>query len=254
MHKFWQKNTFVLSQELQFTLQHYNETFMLDWKLSDFVFPDSWQIVSIKNSVEGIYILEKWAGKHFEQGQKIRVFCTKDQNYIVLVQNVSGELNVIRTSPQMLVHKAEFRPLSTDIRLQYTENLDLKPDVAQYLRVEKNTYSRFQIHGKNLKGMLIRGYVFKNHLEIKGTLNEYPDIYYPLKRMEQFYIDRQSDPDYKELVSILEKAIEILRMGHPEARSFGETALDRGQSALENIFINDNVLQVLVDQLARELV
>ena len=253
MHEFWQKKTLVLSQELQFILQHYNETFMLDWKFSDFVFPDNWQVVSIKNSVEGIHILEKWTRKHFKQEQKTRVFCTKDQSYIVLVQTTSDELNVIWTSPQMLIEKAELQPLTTEIRLQYREDLELKPNITQYLKVEQNTYARFQVHEKNLKGMLIRGYVFQNHLEMKGRINEYPDIYYPLKKMEQFYIDRQSDPDYQELISILEKAIELLKMGHPEALSFGETALDRGQSALDNVFINDNVIQVLVNQLAQKL-
>ena len=253
MHNHWQKNVLTLSQELQFVLQHYNETFMLDWKLSDFVFPDHWQIVSIKNPVEGIHILEKWTRKNFESEQKTRVFCTKDQNYIVLVQSASGELNVIWTSPQMLVQKAELQPLTTAIQLQYGENLELKPDVAQYLRVGQNTYARFQIREKNIRGRLIRGYVFQNHLELKGTINEYPDIYYPLKRMEQFYIDRQSDPDYQELISALEKAIELLKIGHPEARSFGETALDRGQSTLNNIFTNDNVIQTLVNQLSEEL-
>ncbi len=253
MHEFWQKKTMDLSQELQFVIQHYNETFMLDWKLSDFVFPDNWQIVNIKNSLEGIHILEKWARKHFESGQKTRVFYTKDQNYIVLVQTTSGELNIIWTSPQMLIQKAELQPLNTEIQLQYKENLELKSDVAQYLKVEQNTYARFQVREKDVKGILIRGYVFQNHMELKGRINEYPDIYYPLKKMEQFYIDRQSDPDYQELISILEKSIELFSINHPESKSFGKTALDRAKSALDNIFTSDNAIQTLVDQLEQKL-
>ena len=253
IHEFWQKKPLALSQELQFIIQHYNETFMLDWKLSDFVFPDNWQIVNVKNSLEGIHILEKWVPKYFESAQKTRVFCKKDQSYIIVVQTNSDELKVIWTSPQMLIQKAEFQPLTTEIQLQYGKNLELKPNVAQYLKAESNTYARFQIREKNIKGMLIRGYVFQNHLEIKGKINEYPEIYYPLKKMEQFYIDRQSDSDYQELVSILEKSIELFKINHPEAKSFGETALDRATSALKNIFTNDNVIQILVDRLEQKL-
>ena len=54
LHEHWQDNAATLSQELQYILQHYNETFMLDWNLKDYVFPDHWQVVAIKNSIEGI--------------------------------------------------------------------------------------------------------------------------------------------------------------------------------------------------------
>ena len=253
MHEFWQKKNLALSQELQFIIQHYNETFMLNWKLSDFIFPDHWQIVNVKNSLEGVHILEKWASKHFGPEQKTRILCTKDHNYIIIVQINSSELNVIWTSPQMLIQRGELQPLTTEIQLQYGENLELKPQGVQYLKVSANTYARFQVHEKNIKGMLIRGYVFQNHLEIKGRINEYPDIYYPLKKIEQFYIDRKSDPDYQELIRILEKSIELFKINHPETKSFGETTLERAKAALNNIFINDNIIQTLVNQLEEKL-
>ena len=42
LHEHWQEQAASLSQELQYILQHYNETFLLDWNLKDFVFPDDW--------------------------------------------------------------------------------------------------------------------------------------------------------------------------------------------------------------------
>ena len=253
VHDYWRENTRILSQELQFILQHYNETFMLNWNFSDFIFPDHWQIVSIKNPVEVIYILERWVKKNFQPDQKNRVFRTKDQNYLALVQSNTGELRVFWFSPQMLIQKAELEPLNTAIQLQYGEDLELKPNVSQYLKVEKNTYARFQILENGIKGRLIRGYTFQNHLEVEGAVNEYPDIYYPLKKMEQFYIDPKSDPDYQDLVGVLQKSLELLKMVHPEAEGFAGTALKRGRLALKHIFIKDNVIQSLVDQLEEEL-
>ena len=253
LHDHWQQKSMDLSQELQFVLQHYNETFMLDWRLSDFIFPDKWQVISIKNSVEGIYILEKWTLSHFGLGHKTRVFHLKDQNYLIVVKKPSGEVNVIYAPPLMLIQKAELQPLTTQIQLQYDKNLELKPNVVQYLKVEKNTQARFRVQNKNINGMLIRGYVFQNHLEVKGKINEYPDIYYPLKKTEHLYIDHKSDPDYLELVNILEKACELIQIKHPEAQIFGKTALDRGQIALDNIYINDNVIQTLVKELSQKL-
>ena len=40
-----------------------------------------------------------------------------------------------------------------------------------------------------------------------------------------------------------------MKLNHPEAPSFARAALDRGKAALENIFINDNMMQILVQQL-----
>ncbi len=253
MHEHWQEHATALSQELQFILQHYNETFMLDWNMKDFVFPDHWQVVSIKNSIEGIHIFEKWASQHTPEGSKSRVFYTKDKNYIVLIQNPEQEVTVMYSTPHMLIQKGELQPLCTSIQLQYDKNLELKPDATQYLRVDRATYARFKINQRVMNGMLIRGYIFQNKMEPKGRINTFPEVYFPLKKLEQYYIDRKSDPDYQELVQVLEKAVELFRIRHPEAESFGEAALERGRGALENIFINDNVIQALVDQLVQEI-
>ncbi len=249
----WQNQAPALSQELQYILQHYNETFMLDWNLKDFVFPDHWQVVPIKNSIEGIHIFEKWLETHAPEGSKNRVFYTRDKNYIILSQSPSSEVTVIHSSPLMLIKKGELQPLTMNARLHYNDQLELTPNKTQYLKVDQNSYARFSLQNKTIQGMIIRGYVFQNKAQLQGRLNEFPEVYYPLKKIEQYYVDRKTDPDYQELVQALEKSIELFRLQHPEAESFGEAALTRGRSALENIFINDNVIQALVDQLRHEI-
>jgi hypothetical protein len=252
-HEHWQSHSHDLSQELQYTLQHYNETFMLDWSMSDFVFPDYWQIVPIKNSIDGIYIFEKWAEKNTEAGSKTRVFFTKDSQYLIVNQDSKNHVTVTNSSPLMLLRKGELQPLSMEIKLYYNENLTLKSNQTHYLKIDTNTYARFRSEQKNITGMFIRGYIFQNQKEINGKINEFPNIYYPLKKTEQYYIDKKSDPDYIELVNVLEKANELLNLNHPEAQSFAVAAFERGQAALENIFVNDNLMQVLVNQLEVQL-
>ncbi len=249
----WQKNSLALSQELQFILQHYNETFMLDWSLKDFVFPDHWQVVAIKNSIEGIYIFEKWAQKNLPAGTPVKVLYTREKEYLIIIQNPNEDVTVIHSSPLMLILKGELQPLTTSIKLEYNQNLELKSGVPQYLKVDNNTYARLHVQQKAVKGLIIRGYIFQNQMVIEGKMNQFPQLYYPLKKVEQYYIDRKSDPDYQELVQVLEKANELFSLNHPEAREFGRAAHDRGESALENIFTNDNVIQVLVDQLKSQV-
>jgi hypothetical protein len=251
VHEHWQNNCTHLSQELQYVLQHYNETFMLDWSMKDFVFPDYWQVVSIKNSIEGIYIYEKWLERSGPAESKKKVIFTKDKSYLVLIQNKDQQLSVIQGSPLILIRKGELEPLTMSIRLEYDENLELKSETSHYLKVDHHSYGRFIVKNKKVSGMIIRGYIFQNQMQAEGRINQYPNLYYPLKKIEQYFIDRKSDPDYVELVEVLEKAVELFRIHHPEARSFGEAAWNRGQDALENIFINDNVISALVDQLGQ---
>ncbi len=253
IHEHWQTHAVSLSQELQYILQHYNETYMLDWNLKDFVFPDYWQVVAIKNSIEGIQIFEKWASQNTAENSRNRVFYTKDKNYILLSQNPNGEVTVTHSTPLMLIQQGELKPLSMSIQLHYNESLELKSGITQYLKVDANSYARFRVDNKSVAGMVIRGYIFQNKAEPKGRLNQFPEIYYPLKSLEQYYIDKKSDPDYQELVQVLEKSVELFNLSHPEAESFGEAALERGRDALENVFINDNVIQALVDQLVEEM-
>ncbi|MEM7646973.1 MAG: hypothetical protein AAF203_08695 [Pseudomonadota bacterium] len=253
VHEHWQKNARLISQELQFTLQHYNETFQLNWNIKDIVFPDHWQVVTIKNGIEGLRVIEKWLERQNEPQNQQRVIHTRDGNFLLLEQNSQGEVSIAFLSPMMLIHKGELEPLTTAIRLEYNSQLELSPHKTQYLKVENNSYARFKINNRQIQGMIVRGYVFQNQQEPKGKLNEFPQLYYPLKKMEQYYIDKKSDPDYQELVDVLEKANQLFDINHPEAPLFGRQALERGQTALEHIFINDNMIEALVNQLAQKL-
>ena len=249
----WQQNSSSLSQELQYILQHYNETYILNWNLKDITFPDRWQVVPIKNSIDAIYIFEKWIERQYSPEFKKRIIYTKEGHYVLLVQTENSELTVIQCNSHMLIRKGEIEPLCTDLILHYDSQLELKADTTQHLLVAPHTTARFRTKQQLINGMVVRGYIFQKQQDTKGKLNDFPSIFYPLKRLEQLFIDRKSDPTYQELVQVLEKAVELIRMRHPEAQSFAQAAYDRGLSALENIFTNDNVIQVLVDQLQNEL-
>ncbi|MCJ8276145.1 MAG: hypothetical protein MJK18_04835, partial [Bdellovibrionales bacterium] len=196
----WQTNASALSQELQYILQHYNETYILNWSLKDFVFPDRWQIVNVKNSIDSIYILEKWVEKNFPADTKKRIIYTKEKNFLVLIQDDKGELTIIQCTPNMVLKKGEIEPLCTDLVLKYDSQLELMKDQPQHLLVGSNTTARFRTDGSGLSGMVIRGYIFQKQQEPTGPLNNFPLIFYPLKRIEQYFIDKKSDPTYQELV------------------------------------------------------
>ena len=252
-YQHWREERVQLSQELQYILQHYNETYLLNWSFKDISFPGHWQVVEIESRVEAITIIEKWAEKTFSEGSKKRIFYSRDNRYVAIVQTPEGELIVTDLSNEMLIRQGKLQPLCTDLRLHYSKNLELKPKTTQHIRVSENTTGRFHYHNSAVEGRVIRGYIFQQQNQLAGLLNQYPAVYYPVKKMEQYFVDRRTDPAYQELIQTLEKAVELIRLNHPESRDFAKAALERGNSALERLFTNDNTMQVLVDELTNAL-
>ena len=250
---FWRKKKGALSQEIQFILQHYNETYSLNWSFKEFSFPDNWQVLKLESQKELVSILESWVQRNFPKDTRNRIFRTQRDTYVVVVQLAEGKVNVYEIKNDFLVKDGGLQPLNTSYCLSYGPNLELLPDTVQRVITRENSVCRFALKEGLALGRVIQGFVFKEAQPLKGALNQYPLLFYPIKELEQFFIDRQSDPTYQELVHTIEKALELIRLRHPEAENFSKAALQRGQSALNALFQNDNTLDVLVRELSTKI-
>ena len=56
-----------------------------------------------------------------------------------------------------------------------------------------------------------------------------------------------------ELTGLLEKASDLLAQKHPEAPRFAEAAMERGRLAFEQVFVDDRLLRLLLENLERAL-
>ena len=54
---------------------------------------------------------------------------------------------------------------------------------------------------------------------------------------------------YQELVELIEQSSHAMESGHAEAHGMAQQALKRGKLALQNIFVNDKLLRLLVTNL-----
>jgi hypothetical protein len=148
----------------------------------------------------------------------------------------------------------EIFPLCTDFGLVYTADLQLDQRHAYQLEVGPHAAARFRMGPDGCRGIVVRGYTFQKYGVMEGgSLHRYPILFYPLKRLEQFFINRKTDPMYLELASLLEKSLELLSQGHPEAAKFGAKALERGKLALEHIFPDDKMTRLLIENLEKTL-
>jgi hypothetical protein len=244
----WRKNRQTLVQEVQYLLHHFAETYQLNLGFKAMTMADRWQVIQIENPIDCLKILEK---KYSNTGVKTRLVPAGPQSFALIELREDQGLTVTHLNNQMIINnRGDLEPLNGFMKIHYTSELNLEFQVVQYVEVAPSVVARFMILGEGLHGHLIRGYVFQKADEFKGgAVNQYPQIYYAIKRFEQFYIDRKSDPMYQELTQILEKAVELTNMRHPEAIAFAEAALERGELALENIFPGDNMIRLLTQTL-----
>ena len=248
----WRKNRHQLVQEMQYFLHHFAETYQIKLEFKNMVLPDRWQVVAIDNPIDCLKILEK---KFSNAGNKSRLIATNNGTFILLSLDESQAMTVTHLNNLMLINNiGELEPLNPLMKIHYTADLSLQFQKVQYVEVAPSVTARFMILGPGMHGNLIRGYTFQKAEEFKGgNVAQYPQVYYAIKRLEQYFVDRKTDPMYQELTQLLEKAIELVNLRHPEALTFGQAALERGESAKENIFQNDNMIRLLTQTLRSSL-
>jgi len=244
----WRKNRHELVQEVQYLLHHFAETYQVPLNFKNMVMADRWQVVQIDNAIDCLKILEK---TYANRSARTRLIPAGPQSFALLEMGENQNLTVTHLNNLMIINaRGELEPLNDFMKIHYAADLTLEYQVVQYVEIAPSVVARFMIMGPGVHGHTIRGYTFQKAEEYKGgAVNQYPQIYYAIKRFEQYYVDRKSDPMYQELTQILEKAVELVNMRHPEAVSFAEAALERGVLALENIFPGDNMIRLLTQTL-----
>ena len=164
-------------------------------------------------------ILLKKAG-----GLEVRVF-----GKVALIAN--GEINIID-------------PISD---LKYTSRLELEEQHPQLVEGPMSTAARFQVNADGFQGVMVRGHMLQKFETLTAaSLTMHAELFYGLKRIERHFINSNSDPYYRDLVTQLERSYQMLNAGHPDDRRLVTAALQKGRSAVKHIFPNDKLLLVLV--------
>lgn len=249
MFEHWRQNPnrMQLLQEVQYALHHFAETYQLDIGFKNMTMPDRWQVIAVDNPIDCLKIFEK----RFSEDKKSRLLAFDTNRFLLLNLRADNGLTVTLLNNLMVINKqGDLEPLNTLCQLHYAPDLSLEFQKVQYVEVAPNVYGRFMILGQGVHGHLIRGYVLQKAEEFRGgSVHSHSALYYAIKKMEQQFVDRKTDPTYQELTQILEKAVELLNVGHPEAVKFAQASLERGEMALESLFPNDNMIRLLTQTL-----
>lgn len=246
---YWQNSQKELAETVQNDLITFAHNHPLGFELNDIRHANTWQTLELQQGQDFYQVLrDHGPGKMEESKRKYLALSPTQILQIHVLDN--GGLDVCVYSNRVKVDGSRLKPLSPLTRLHYNSALELVPGQTQLLQTSHLTWARFQMDDGACHGLLFKGYTFQKADAFMGkVMSQYPELYYALKRLERHFIDLKSDPLYQELVALLEKANAMAASPHPEATRLAETALQKGQLALKNIFPNDKLLTLLVTNL-----
>lgn len=250
---YWQKNCLELSQETQKILNLLSKTINLAPEFKKMRHPEEMQIVSLSHKEDQLQMIHNFfLSKRLNFSFKIYSDINQTAHAVLVYPDET--VHVYSFDNQAIILGGNLRPLSLDRRLKYSKSLELAPNSRHHIQISPFISSKFQVGDKGLKGEYIRGYTLQayRHFEVQDIRDEL-QLLYTIKKIERFFVDRASEPLYLELIQVLEQTIEFLKKSHPGALELAQKAYSRGQNALENLFVDDKMIKILLNEIHEHL-
>ncbi len=211
---------------------------------------DTLQVVPVKLFQDLEELVENEFEPRRKSGDQIKLVKLSDHQILVAVLAPAGGLEV-RVYPNLaMVWGATLKLMAPVTHLHYTPSFELMPHMRQILEGTLLTTHSFQVDADGVHGLVVRGHSLqKFETYIRAKMSETQDLFNSLKKIERHFIDPQSDPDYQEIVTKLERANRLLSNPTLDNVLAAEKALGRGRMYLKNAFPNDRLLGLLVTHL-----
>ncbi len=245
----WEKNALELSQNIsgtvfQFLGDEYNSR---EW--TALRGPEEIQIIRINNPKDQLEIIKEFIRRTHTRC-RINIFSDKNKIVHAVLTTPEGGLIVRSFDDRAFIRNGAVVPLIQDRILYYDSNLELVKNIKQRLQISAFVSAQFEINDDMILGEYIRGFTLQSFkkVELHGFQQD-SNILYSIKKIERFFIDRGTEPLYVELIGVLEKTLEHLHAGTQGSLELGKKAYIRGQNALQNIFVDDKMLEVLLNEI-----
>lgn len=257
----WQQNKAALFREVTLLLQHFQDSQKVQLPITTLLSPADIQVVELENQRLLGQVLEGHFERSIGSGDQFRILHEPNRAIVVVLSRSRG-LKVGTYPSLAVIRDGQLAPLCHDFTVSYSPSLELAQTIPQQAQVGPHSAARFRVTSEGIFGYVVRGYTLNRYAAFEGGgLHKYPILFYPLKRLEQFFVDRKTDPMYVELTNLLEKAIELLSHGsgrrdperHADAVRFAGQALERARLALEHIFPDDKLVRFQIGKLEESL-
>ena len=198
-------------------------------------------------------IVEKRAKEGLGSEDKLRILPDGKKCIISLILSSEGILSVRSYLPYGVIYNGQILPLSDGTHLKYSPEMDLLIDYFHILKKSQNDFY-FIRKIKNVFSITgVSGVTFvPNSFDHVKKLENHIQMYYHLKRLEQFFIDRSTDPYYRDIVHLLETQIQDLSR-NSNCVSESIKTYENVWNIFDRIFRDDKLLSLLLKQLGDKI-
>ncbi len=243
----WQQNRDQLGSEIQEMLGEHVD-------VSALKLPQQTQVVELESLTDVTDALQCYLNAIYKKGEKYRLILEGDKKILAIVLMPDQSIQIRTFDRKMVIRHGQLEPLKKDLILYYNSNLEIVPDQVQRMEIGPFVTAQFILSDTGVEGSLIRGYQHQKFFDLKGeNLATYPKLFYSIKRIEQYFLQRQSDPFYQETVSGLERIIEKMRLHEMDSFQEAVDIMARAQNVLEYVFTGDKLLTLLIRDLQHTL-
>lgn len=260
-HAHWVENKAALFDEVTNSLQHFSNHQGEAVPLPPFGAATELQVVRAESFKTLERVVENWIQGHQGPSDQVKLIRDGEEKIVVCRLSIDRALSVHIFDRLLCLRDGQLEPLTEDMAIHYTPELGIDALRTSQVEIAPYTVARFRnetmaAQGTNpgIRGLAVRGFTFQKSAAFDGgDLYRHPNLFYPLKRIEQFFVNRATDPMYIELTGLLEKALDLLSQKHPESIRFAEAAMERGRLAFDQVFVDDRLLRLLLENLERAL-
>lgn len=246
----WASNKQQLGHEVQFLLENFNSFYQQKFDLSPIRFPQNMQLIEIEHFSDLVDAVGSYLKTLCGENDKFRILPDQNKRAIAILLREDKSLEVRSYDRKFTIRNGQLEPLRNDLVLYYSSELELSNHHTHKIEVAPYITAQFRVVGDKVTGSLLRGYVFQKLQEMKNEpLQEQTRVLFPIKRLEQFFVDRRTDPYYQDLVSQLERTCSLIQQGDSEALKWSSIVLNKAETAVDNVFLGDKLMTLLVRDL-----
>ncbi|MFN7729512.1 MAG: hypothetical protein ACK5P7_10190 [Bdellovibrio sp.] len=251
----WMQNRVSLTEDLQQCLQQYQLNNQVLLGLDHVRWPIETQVIEVENKRDFADLINSYLTFQYKKaGSKFRLVHESEKIIFAVVLHPDRSLTIRQFDRKFTLREGHLEPLRTDLEVHYDSELNLEPDLPYKLEVAPFVTCRFMVTGSLVSANLVRGYICQKFHEFKlAPIDSYPRLFYTLKRIEQTFLRRESDPFYVQLSQDLERTLNLLRHGETLDPAKVTDLQVRSQNALEYVFHGDKLLRLLLRDLENQM-
>ncbi len=246
----WRNHSEQLESEAKVILHGFIRKYRIEFDYDQIVWPSQVDLFEVLRDSNWSAVVEQWLAPGSSHYKDYRLVPEENNQCLLILLRSDDGLEIRNLRKSILMWKGRVQPFDDQLHLVYDENLSFALHHPQKISIAPSAVAKFRFNGETYSGRVIKGYTFQRGETFDApAIENIPHLFYPIKRIERHFIHRKSDPIYNQIVQALERALDLVRTGHPEAMRFASEAHHRAKIALEQIFPDDNLIRLAINSL-----